>query len=62
MKRFITARSHRIGAHTDTDDPVPYGTALWDGAVPGTSCQAAFADYGAPDSQGSAQPPSTVAT
>jgi hypothetical protein len=24
---------------------------------PGTSCQAAFADYGAPDSQGFAQPP-----
>ena len=29
---------------------------------PGTSCQAAFADYGAPDSQGFAQPPSAVAT
>jgi hypothetical protein len=37
---FTTARSHRIGAHTDTDQTVPYGTALWGGAAPGTSCQA----------------------
>jgi hypothetical protein len=32
--------SNPIGAHTDTDHTVPYGTALWGGAVPGTSCQA----------------------
>jgi hypothetical protein len=32
--------SNRIDAHTDTDHTVPYGTALWGGAVPGTSCQA----------------------
>jgi hypothetical protein len=30
--------NHRIGAHTCTDHTVPYGTALWGGAVPGTSC------------------------
>jgi hypothetical protein len=30
--------------------------------IPGTSCLAAFADYGAPDSQEFAQPPSAVAT
>jgi hypothetical protein len=40
LKRFITARSHRIGAHTDSDHTVPCGTALWGGAAPGTSCQA----------------------
>src|SRR5271166_872310 len=32
--------NHRIGAHTCTNHTVPYGTALWGGAVPGTSCQA----------------------
>jgi hypothetical protein len=32
--------SNRVGAHTDTDHTVPYGTALWGGAFPGTSCQA----------------------
>ncbi|MBV8227246.1 MAG: hypothetical protein JO232_18870 [Verrucomicrobia bacterium] len=26
--------SNRIGAHTDTDHTVPYGTALWGGAIP----------------------------
>jgi hypothetical protein len=32
----------RIGAHTCTNHtvPLPYGTALWGGAAPGTSCQA----------------------
>jgi hypothetical protein len=30
----------RIGAHICTNHTVPYGTALWVGAVPGTSCQA----------------------
>jgi hypothetical protein len=35
--------NHRIGAHTCTNHPVPYGTALWGGAVPGTSCQATIA-------------------
>jgi len=39
LKRFTAARS-RIGALTDTDHTVPYGTALWGGAAPGTSCQA----------------------
>jgi len=29
LKRFIMARSHRIGAHTATDQTVPYGTGLW---------------------------------
>src|ERR1700726_3885060 len=33
----------RIGAHTCTNHTVPYGTALWVGAVPGTSCQATIA-------------------
>jgi hypothetical protein len=32
--------NHRIGAHTCTNHTVPYGTALWGGVVPGTSCQA----------------------
>jgi hypothetical protein len=32
--------SCRIGAHTCTNHTVPYGTALWVGAVPGTSCRA----------------------
>ena len=32
--------SNPIGAHTDTDHTVPYGTALLRGAVPGTSRQA----------------------
>jgi hypothetical protein len=27
-------------AHTCTDHTVPYGTALWGGVIPGTSCQA----------------------
>jgi hypothetical protein len=40
LKRFTTARLHRVGAHTDTDHTVPYGTALWGGAAPATSCQA----------------------
>jgi hypothetical protein len=31
-----------IGAHTCTNHTVPYGTALWVGAVPGTSCLAAI--------------------
>jgi hypothetical protein len=31
---------YRIGAHTCTNHTVPYGTALWVGAVPGTSCLA----------------------
>src|SRR5208283_4950465 len=31
------------GAHTCTNHTVPYGTALWGGAVPGTSCQATIA-------------------
>src|SRR5208283_3500626 len=35
--------NHRIGAHTCTNHTVPYGTALWGGAVPGTSCQATIA-------------------
>src|ERR1700675_579846 len=35
--------NHRIGAHTCTNQTVPYGTALWGGAVPGTSCQATIA-------------------
>ena len=30
--------NHRIGAHTCTNHTVPYGTALWGGVVPGTSC------------------------
>src|SRR5580704_6616902 len=30
-------------AHTCTNHTVPYGTALWVGAVPGTSCQATIA-------------------
>jgi hypothetical protein len=30
----------RVGAHTCTNHTVPYGTALWVGAVPGTSCLA----------------------
>ena len=48
----------------------PYGTGRAFLLFPGTSCQAAFAatrlsspkSYGAPDSQGFAQPPSVVAT
>ena len=41
VKRFTAAiTSNPIGAHTDTDNTVPYGTALWGGAAPGTSCQA----------------------
>src|ERR1700735_2643903 len=35
--------NHRIGAHTCTNQTVPYGTALLGGAVPGTSCQATIA-------------------
>src|SRR5271166_3921550 len=35
--------NHRIGAPTCTNHTVPYGTALWGGAVPGTSCQATIA-------------------
>src|SRR5208337_1791187 len=35
--------NYRIGAHTCTNHTVPYGTALWGGAVPGTSCQATIA-------------------
>ena len=35
--------NHRIGAHACTNHTVPYGTALWGGAVPGTSCQATIA-------------------
>src|SRR5271166_1324002 len=35
--------NHPIGAHTCTNHTVPYGTALWGGAVPGTSCQATIA-------------------
>ncbi len=48
----------------------PYGTGRVFLLFPGTSCQAAFPatrlsspkSYGAPDSQGFAQPPSAVAT
>ena len=32
--------SDRVGAHTDTDHTVPYGTGFRGGAFPGTSCQA----------------------
>ena len=32
-----------VGGHTCTNHTVPYGTALWGGAVPGTSCQATIA-------------------
>jgi hypothetical protein len=35
--------NHRIGAHTCTDQTVPYGRALLGGVVPGTSCQATIA-------------------
>src|SRR5271165_2237404 len=35
--------NHPIGAPTCTNHTVPYGTALWGGAVPGTSCQATIA-------------------
>jgi len=62
LTRFTLVQSHGIGAHTDTITPYPTGRVFGGGAVPGTSCQAAFADYGAPDSQGFAQPPSAVAT
>ena len=41
--------SHRSGPHTRTDHTVPCGTARLGRAVPGTSCQVAFADYGAPE-------------
>ena len=49
LERFVSVYSkfrhsnHRIGAHTCTNHTVPYGTALWGGAVPGTSCQATIA-------------------
>ena len=50
-----------ISGTSEADQP-----SLRDGSTfilfPGTSCQAVFADYGAPDSQGFAQPPSAVAT
>src|SRR5271165_7368028 len=42
IRNFVTP-NHRIGAHTCTNHTVPYGTALWGGAVPGTSCQATIA-------------------
>jgi hypothetical protein len=35
--------NHRIGAHTCTNQTVPYGTALLGCAVPGTSCLATIA-------------------
>ena len=40
----IRHSNHRIGAaHLCTHHTVPDGTALWGGAVPGTSCQATIA-------------------
>ena len=39
----IVTPINRIGAHTCPNHTVPYGTALWGGAVPGTSCQATIA-------------------
>jgi hypothetical protein len=39
----LQSSNHRIGAHADANQTVPYGTALMVGAVPGTSCQAAIA-------------------
>jgi hypothetical protein len=41
--RNLRHSNHRIGAHTCTNQTVPYGTALLGGAVPGTSCQATIA-------------------
>jgi hypothetical protein len=38
--RNLRYLNHRTGAHTCTNQTVPYGTAHWGGAVPGTSCQA----------------------
>ena len=35
--------NHRIGAHACRNHTVPYGTALFWGGVPGTSCQATIA-------------------
>jgi hypothetical protein len=35
--------NHRIGSLTRTNHTVPYGTAVLDGADPGTSCQATIA-------------------
>jgi hypothetical protein len=42
FQRYVSWKCEpcRIGAHTCTNHPVPYGTALWVGAVPGTSCLA----------------------
>jgi len=37
---YSAITSNRIGVHIATDHTVPYGTALWGGAAPGTSCQA----------------------
>jgi hypothetical protein len=42
IKVFITT-NHRIGAHTRTNQTIPYGTALLGDAFPGTSCQAKIA-------------------
>jgi hypothetical protein len=43
LRNFVTPII-RTGAHTCTNQTVPYGTALLGGApVPGTSCQATIA-------------------
>jgi hypothetical protein len=42
FQRYVSwkCESCRIGAQTCRNHTVPYGTALWVGAVPGTSCLA----------------------
>src|SRR5271166_3031540 len=42
IRNFVTPIIES-GAHTCTNHTVHYGTVLWGGAVPGTSCQATIA-------------------
>ena len=43
IRNFVTPIIESVRTHTCTNHTVPYGTALWGGAVPGTSCQATIA-------------------
>ena len=51
-----------VAWHEVHNHPVPLGRIASFYAIPGTSCQAAFADYGAPDNQRFAQLSFAVAT
>jgi hypothetical protein len=43
MRNFVTPIIESRCAHSCKNQTVPYGTALWIGDVPGTSCQATIA-------------------